>query len=130
EDAFVADVLVDDALYFMVPARHLWEGHGFSFDKSEVTNGVQALWALVAVAVTGLFEAPLTQLRVMVALSGVFWAGAAGLLYALLRRWSAVAAWTAMTGFTFAGVTGRVAFQGMENGLHAFLSAAVLVVGV
>ncbi|HEB53235.1 MAG TPA: hypothetical protein ENI87_08280, partial [bacterium] len=129
EEVLVTNVLVDDALYFALPARHLWEGAGFSFDGLEPTNGVQTLWALVCIALAGLFDDPTSMLRAMVGLSGLCWLSAAIGLFAWLRPRSAAAAAFAAVGFAWCGVTGRVAFQGMENGLHALLGVLVLHAG-
>lgn len=129
EDVLVTNVLVDDALYFALPARHWWEGHGFSFDGLELTNGVQTLWALVCIALAGLFSEPLAMLRAMVGLSALCWLGAGFGLFALLRRRSMLAGVLAAVGFAWAGVHDRVAFQGMENGLHALVGVTVLLAG-
>lgn len=129
EEVLVSNVLVDDALYFALPAKHAVEGHGFSFDGIEPTNGVQTLWALCAVALAGVFADPTTMLRAMVGLSGLCWLGAAVGLYLLLRRRSEPAALFAAVGFAWCGVHRRMAFEGMENGLQALLCIAVLLAG-
>lgn len=129
EDVLVTNVLVDDALYFALPARHWWEGHGFSFDGVELTNGVQTLWALVCIALAGVFSEPLSMLRAMVGLSALCWLLAGGGLFVLLRRRSLLAGMLAAVGFAWAGVHDRVAFQGMENGLHALVGVLVLLAG-
>ncbi|MFK7739533.1 MAG: hypothetical protein AB8H80_04350 [Planctomycetota bacterium] len=129
ENTLVANVLVDDALYFALPAQNWWQGRGFSFDGLEATNGVQTLWALVSLAVAGICSEPLAMLRSLVGLSALCWLGAACGVLGLLRPYSRHAAAFAATGFAFAGVSGRIAFQGMENGLHALLTVAVLWAG-
>ena len=129
EHVLVSDVIVDDAIYFAAPARHLLDGHGFSFDKLEPTNGVQALWALVTIGLAALFEDRLLLLRAMALLSGLCWLGAAGVAFAVLRRSCHSGAWVAAVGLAACGLSDRLAFQGMENGLHVLLSAGVLWAG-
>ncbi len=127
EDVLVTSVLVDDALYFALPARHWWQGHGFSFDGLEPTNGVQTLWALVGIALAGLFSEPLAMLRAMVGLSALCWFAAALALFGWLRARAPVGAAVAAIGLAWSGVHDRVAFQGMENGLHALLGVLLLL---
>ncbi|MCK5944405.1 MAG: hypothetical protein KAI24_20625, partial [Planctomycetes bacterium] len=129
EDVLVTNVLVDDAFYFALPARHWWQGHGFSFDGIEPTNGVQTLWALVCIVLAGVCSEPLTMLRAMVGLSGLCWFAAAVALGAWLWPRGRGGALLAAVGFAFCGVHDRVAFQGMENGLHALVGALVLLAG-
>lgn len=129
EHVLVANVLVDDALYFALPARHWWQGLEFSFDGVEPTNGVQTLWAIVVVGLAGICDDPTMLLRAMVGTSGLCWLGAAVGLYALLRRSSEPAALLAGVGFAWCGMHQRMAFQGMENGLQALLGVVVLLLG-
>lgn len=129
EDVLVTNVLVDDAFYFALPARHWWQGHGFSFDGSELTNGVQTLWALVCIALAGCFSEPMAMVRAMVGLSGLCWLFAAGGLYTWMQPRTRPGALVAAVGMAWAGVYDRVAFQGMENGLHALVGVLVLHAG-
>jgi hypothetical protein len=129
EESLVADVIIDDALYFALPARHWWQGLGFSFDGLEPTNGVQTLWALVTTVIAGVVADPTLMLRCMVAVSGLCWGAAALLLFGWLRPRSQAAALLASGGFAWCGLHNRLAFQGMENGLHALLGAVILVLG-
>jgi hypothetical protein len=116
EHVFVSDVLVDDAIYFAAPARHLLDGYGYSFDKLEPSNGVQALWALVTLLLATLFEDRLLLLRAMALVSGLCWLASAGVLFGTLRAHSRSAAWIGFCGLAAAGLSQRLAFQGMENG--------------
>jgi hypothetical protein len=130
EHVFVSDVIVDDAIYFAAPARHLLDGYGYSFDKLEPSNGVQALWALVTLLLATLFEDRLLLLRAMALVSGLCWLASAGVLFGTMRAHSRSAAWIGFCGLAAAGLSQRLAFQGMENGLHALLSALVLGSGL
>ena len=129
EDALTGDVLVDDAFYFALPARHWWQGLGFSFDGHEASNGVQALWAFVVLALAGVISEPLALLRAMVLTSALCWGAAALGVFALLRRRSRAAGLLAACGMAWAGVHGRLALSGMENGLLALVTVLVLLAG-
>jgi hypothetical protein len=97
--SLLTDVAIDDALYYTLPARHWWQGLGFSFDGLEPTNGVQTLWALVTLGLAGVVDDPTTMLRCQVAISGLAWAAAAVLLFAWLRPRNHAAALLASHGF-------------------------------
>lgn len=128
EPAFAANVIIDDALYFLVPAQHLIEGQGFSFDGHYLTNGVQTLWALITVGVAWLVPDTLTAMRAMSALSAAFWLAAGLLVWFGLRRVHRGVALFVACGWLMSAFTDRVAFQGMENGVHGMLFAAILVI--
>src|SRR5262245_17327161 len=78
-------VVLDDAIYYLQPARNLVAGRGFSFDGVHRTNGVQPLWALVVVGFTALLREPEAIVRAMVAVSGLCWVLAGALLWRILR---------------------------------------------
>jgi hypothetical protein len=130
EEVLTTNLLVDDSFYFTVPARNFWLGLGLSFDGLETTNGVQTLWMLVTLALAGLISDPMTLLRSLVATSALCWLLSACGLYLALRRRSRASATFAAVGFLWAGVHGRLAFMGMENGLTALVSVTVLLVGI
>lgn len=129
EEVLATNLLVDDSLYFAVPARNFWAGHGLSFDGIERTNGVQTLWMLVTLGLFGLIDDPLLQLRSLVATSALFWLLSAFGIHRLLRARSPGAALLAAVGFAWAGVHDRLAFLGMENGATALVSVMVLLAG-
>lgn len=129
EEVFTTNLILDDSLYFAVPAQHFWQGHGLSFDGLELTNGVQTLWMLVTLALAFVCSEPLTLLRAMVATSALLWLVASLLLYPLLRGRSPAGAVLAAVGLAYCGVHGRLAFTGMENGVSALAGAMVLLVG-
>lgn len=126
QEAFFSKVFVDDAAYYVVPARHLWEGKGYSFDGKYATNGVQPLWAAVAVAVAGATPDDAVVARVLSGLSGLCWGLAACFLYACFARKSRLVGLLVAVGMVTVGLGERYAFQGMENGLQAMLVAAML----
>jgi hypothetical protein len=120
-DYLVGHVVIDDAIYYVQPARQLFAGHGYSFDGVHRTNGVQPLWAMVVAALVGVLREPDLVVRAMVLLGGLLWIAAAVLLYRLLARQQAVGALLGAALFLLAGMESRVALQGMENGAHALL---------
>ena len=130
ESRFVGGVIVDDALYFLKPARHFVEGHGFSFDGVYRSNGVQTLWALMTIAVAWSVPDDFTAMRALCLLSGLMWLAAGVLLYRGLAESSRRFATLVACGWLMAGFTDRIAFQGMENGLAGLLFAALVVYGV
>lgn len=125
-DYLVGHVVIDDAIYYVQPARQLFAGHGYSFDGVHRTNGVQPLWAMVVVALVGVLRDPDLVIRAMVLLGGLLWIAAAVLLYRLLVRQQAVGALLGGALFLLAGMESRVALQGMENGAHALLLVSAL----
>lgn len=130
EEVLTTNLIVDDSLYFTVPARNFWLGRGLSFDGVELTNGVQTLWMLVTLLLAGLISDPMTMLRSLVLTSALCWLLAAIGIFRLLRPRSLAAAVFAANGFAWAGVHGRLAFMGMENGATALVSVIVLAVGI
>lgn len=129
EEVFTTNLIVDDSLYFTVPARNFWLGRGLSFDGLELTNGVQTLWMLVTLGLAGVISDPMLLLRSLVATSALCWLLAGLGLYGILRQRSRAGAVFAANGFLWAGVHGRVAFMGMENGATALVAVLVLAVG-
>lgn len=127
---FVANVIVDDAYYYLQPARNLLAGHGYSFDGEKRTNGVQPLWAVLAIGVVALISDPMAAGRALVILGGACWIFAGVLLYRLLARWSPAAGLLAASAWLMTALVNRLAFQGMENGLHALLLVAIVTVVV
>ncbi len=130
EDAFTAEVIIDDALYYLVPARNLIDGNGFSFDGEHRTSGVQPLWAVVVTVLAAFVSDDVTAMRLMVLLSGVLWVLAGVVLHYGLRRFGPATALLIATGWMLTGFWNRVALQGMENGLHGLLFALLIAYGV
>lgn len=128
-DTFLGNVPLDDAYYYLLPARHLTEGKGFSFDGVHRTNGVQPLWAAVVTLLAWLMPDRLLLARATCALSGALWVLAGVVLYCALRQWGRGAALLASTGWLATSGWNHVATIGMENGLHALLFALLLGFG-
>ncbi|HOJ53460.1 MAG TPA: hypothetical protein PLI64_02815 [Phycisphaerae bacterium] len=128
-DQLALNIAIDDAFYYIVPARHLLAGEGYSLDGEVPTNGVQPFWALITIALCAVLPSDEAVVQAVVLLSGLLWIGAAGLLYLAMRQFSSWAAMVTAAGFALAGFGGRMAFQGMENGLHAFLCALIFWFG-
>lgn len=126
ERDFLAGVIIDDATYNIAPAKNLLAGYGYSFDRLHRTNGVQPLWALLAIPIAALSPDAFTTLRLLVLLGGLCWAAASCILYVALQRVAAYTACLASTVFLFAGFTQRNAMQGMENGISAVCLAALV----
>ena len=51
-----AAMFEDDLYYYLVVARRLLAGQGFSFDGIHLTNGYHPLWMLICVAMSALFH--------------------------------------------------------------------------
>jgi hypothetical protein len=127
DEYLVRYLVVDDAVYYAVPARHFVEGHGFSFDREHLTNGVQPLWAIATTALAFVLRDDLLLLRAMALLSGLLWIGAGMLLHRLLAPHGAIAALAAATCWLLTGLQYRLSVTGMENGLAGFLLACALL---
>jgi len=129
-EALVGNLLIDDAFYYVVPARNFVSGLGYSFDGETRTNGVQPLWAIICLLLTALLPEGDAVLHFMVFLSGILWIGAGWLLYRTLCAWDRWWAAPAALGWILTGTANRLAFQGMENGLCGFLFALCLAYAV
>ncbi|NUQ50917.1 MAG: hypothetical protein HUU27_13490, partial [Phycisphaerae bacterium] len=58
-------LLVDDALYYVVPAQQLLAGRGYCFDGAARSSGVQPLWAALCVGLASLVHDRDALLRVL-----------------------------------------------------------------
>jgi hypothetical protein len=77
----------DDAFFYYQVARNVVEGHGFTFDGINLTNGYHPLWMLICIAVFWLSRFHLLlPLRVLILVSGLFNALTGIVLFRLLRR--------------------------------------------
>jgi len=119
-------LVVDDAIYYVQPAKNLLAGNGYSFDGVHRTNGVQPLWALVVVALTALLSDPGAVVRAMVLLGGLLWIAGAVQAYRLLARLHPFAGFVGGAVLLMAGMDGRMSTRGMEAGLHCFLLVQTL----
>ncbi len=123
-------IIIDDSLYYIVPAQHLLAGQGYSFDGEKRTNGVQPLWAMIVVLLTAACPNNASILYVVVIVAALFWIGAGVVLYRALRCFNPWIALLVLVGWLMTGFWNRLAFQGMENGIHAFLFAWIIAYGV
>ena len=112
------------------PGPALLAGKGYSFDGEARTNGVQPLWAAVCVGLAAMLPHDDAVLHAMVLLSGLLWIGAGAVLYRAFRKYDPWLATLVATGWLLIGFRNRMALQGMENGLHAFLFASILAFGI
>ena len=70
-DTFLGQALVDDALYYLVPARNFSCGLGVSIDGLNLTNGYHPLWMLLAIV--GVYLTPdKFEIYLLPAMSGAF----------------------------------------------------------
>jgi len=130
EQQFLAGTIIDDAVYYLVPAQNLIDGYGYSFDKIHRTNGVQPAWAAVALLIVAVCPDRLSAMRLLVLTGGLLWLSAGIVLfYALRSGWPHVALLSSVL-WLFTGFTDRLALQGMENGLTGFCLALTLWIGV
>lgn len=127
EEDFIANSIIDDAIYYVVPARNLLDGRDYTFDGIHRTNGVQPLWALITVGICSFSSDRLTILRLMVILSASLWIVGSVLIYLWVRQISSGAALISLVGLLFTGFTNRMLLLGMENGLAVFLFAINLI---
>ena len=130
ERQFLAGTIVDDAVYNLVAAQNLLQGHEYSLDKTHRTNGVQPLWALFSIALVALCSDRVTAMRLLVLAGGLLWLLAGAILFYSLRRVNILVALIASIFWLFAAFTQRIALQGMENGLTALCLASIVAIGV
>lgn len=72
----VLTLSVDDAYYYLVIARHLCLGDGFTFDGLHPTNGFHPLWLAVLTPISALVTSSDSAMRVVLSLQvGLFAAG-------------------------------------------------------
>ncbi|MGE3172636.1 MAG: hypothetical protein AB7O97_08410 [Planctomycetota bacterium] len=127
DDFVLKHLVLDDAVYYCLPARHFVDGEGYSFDGIHRSNGVQPLWAMVVTAIAFVVRDDVMLLRVMSALSGLLWMSGGLLLFRFLRPAGPLAGCVAAVGWMLAGVELRLGLSGMENGLQGFLLPLALL---
>ncbi|MGD8450286.1 MAG: hypothetical protein PVJ57_00580 [Phycisphaerae bacterium] len=128
-DVLSGNVIVDDAVYYLVPAEHFLAGHGYAFDGEHRSGGVQPLWAMIAVVLAGLTHDHEFLLRLLGALSAVLWGLAGVLLYRALSCVDRGAALFVSIGWLLTAFVDRLALQGMENGLYGLLLVLIAAYG-
>src|SRR5690606_11976212 len=119
-------ILFDDAAIIARYMRRIVDGHGWTYNDDDRTNGLSApLYGIVATAVHGVGFDPITSLRIVGAAS---FAGTIGLVAYLGTRI------TGLVGGVLAGSYllvwaefARQGLSGMESSFAALLGTAVLV---
>lgn len=130
DDGSLTDIVVDDALYYLLPAQHFVAGHGFAFDGIHRSNGVQPLWAMVSVAIAGCSSDWHTAIRLACAISGLSWIGAGLVLFGTCRRQWPGAGLLLLVLWLLASTWRHLGSFGMENGLHGLLFASLLALAL
>ncbi len=118
--------VVDDAVYYIKPAQNFWAGRDYSFDGEGRSNGVQPLWAILALLLVKAVPDTAAAVRTLCVLSAGCWFAAGFVLYRVLAARDRWAALFLAAGWCVTAFAQHVAFQGMENGLHALLLALLL----
>lgn len=111
----------DDTYYYLVVARHLAAGDGFTFDGLHPTNGFQPLWLFLLVPLFVVCPGEFPPLRCLVLLQAVVLAVALLLLWRIVqRRWTPAAA--VLLPLLLLGLPGsRFLWVGMESALFLLL---------
>jgi hypothetical protein len=111
----------DDTFYYLVVARHVALGHGFTFDGLHPTNGFQPLWLFMLVPIFRLVPGDFAPLRILLALQSVLFAGGSLLLWRILRSRlpPAAAAAVPLLMIGLPGASGL--WYGMESGVFFFV---------
>ena len=114
---------VDDAFFYFKVAQNAVNGHGFTFDQINLSNGFHPLWMLVCLIVFWFTKPDLIlPLRVIVVISGLLNAGTSLLLFRFLRK--RIHPWAALAASLFWGLSpaiyGASTILGLETGLSIF----------
>jgi hypothetical protein len=75
----------DDTFYYLVVARHVARGDGFTFDGLHPTNGFQPLWLFALVPIFWLVPGEVPPLRALIAVQSILFGVGALLLWKILR---------------------------------------------
>ncbi|MDP2313194.1 MAG: hypothetical protein Q8P41_09840 [Pseudomonadota bacterium] len=119
----------DDALFYLVVARRLAAGEGFTFDGVAPTTGFHPLWAWLVAAGVPTAD-PVRGLGGLLALHGVAVVASVLLLERALAR-VGVGAWRRGLGAAAAGAWGASAYGlGMETALVSALALAAVNLGL
>lgn len=121
---------IDDAFFYYQVARNVVEGHGFTFDQVNLTNGYHPLWMLVCLGVFSLARFHLLlPLRVLILVSGLLNALTGVILFRLLRRYlhPYAAILGALVWTLLPMIFNNYTTKGLESGLSAFFIALLLL---
>ncbi len=124
---------IDDAFFYYQVARNVIEGHGFTFDQVNLTNGYHPLWMLVCLAVFWLARFHLLlPLRVLILVSGLLNGLTGVILFRLLRRYlhPHAAILGALVWALLPMIYNNYTTKGLESGLSALFIALLLLKGV
>jgi hypothetical protein len=115
----------DDALFYLVLARRLVAGEGFTFDGVSPTTGFHPAWLAIVTALVPTGD-PVAGLRGLLLLHGLVTLASVLLLDRVARKAGASSGWSAL-GAAAAGAWGASAYGlGMETALVGALALAVL----
>jgi len=119
----------DDAFFYYQVARNVIEGHGFTFDGINLTNGYHPLWMLVCIAVFWLSRFHLLlPLRVLILVSGLLNGLTGVLLFRLLRRYlhTYAAVLGALVWMLLPSIFDVFTAKGLETPLSSFFTVLLL----
>jgi hypothetical protein len=119
--------LADDPFYYFTIARHFVQGHGFSFDGVEPTNGFHPFWMLVILPLFGAVRDPILVLHFVLTVSAVLDTLALLLLFRLLRELRLSTPVSVGVAVLYAISPLSVSTSGPLNGLETALNLAVTV---
>lgn len=120
----------DDAFYYFKVAVNVLNGHGFTFDQINLTNGFHPLWMLCCLAVFWLARFHLLlPLRAMIIVSGVLNGLTGILLFRLLKQklhpYAAVAGATSW--ILLPSIYNFYTVQGLESAISSVFLALLLL---
>ena len=119
--------LADDAFYYFQVAENVANGHGFSMDRLNFTNGFQPLWMLLLTGLYALHPEPLTVAPALVVLLMLLLAGVTvALLHDWITRFAGQKAATLSVLLLLFPRYLNVLLGGLEAGLVVLLVAATL----
>jgi hypothetical protein len=119
--------LADDPFYYFTIARHFVQGHGFSFDGVEPTNGFHPLWMLVILPLFGAVRDPILVLHFVLTVSAVLDLLALLWLFRLLRELKISTPVSIGVAVLYAISPLSVSTSGSLNGLETALNLAVTI---
>lgn len=126
---FVGQILLDDALYYLIPAFHFIHGQGSTFDGINFTNGYHPLWFLVCCIISAIKD-PIIRIQMVSLLSGVLYVlGAAVIAFGIYGKSSLWARLFLFSLFVFNFKILLVFLSGLENGITFFLLACTMFWG-
>jgi len=120
----------DDAFFYFKVAQNATEGHGFTFDQINPTNGFHPLWMLCCLVVFWLFGNRLVlPLRIIILLSGLLNGLTGVILFRLLKKYlhPAAAILGAVVWMLLPSTFNNYIVQGMESALSGFFIALLLL---